>query len=324
MASAIGLGQVIIRGTEISGQAPGNSASVSAVHINTLDRDIVPLIKEDKDTKVDTQESQSITKTRLNDGTYFNWRDRTTVTKGGAPGQTVRSSTLVETDREGQSRVIERADTTISRSASGEQEQAEVYRRNSSGELVIDHVADVNTVKGTSGPANRTTIEKTADVNGNLSLLKQVDSVAVSDGPGERVITAETKTVDHLDGKPSVTAQETTSVTAQGNTTRSDSVVRTPGRFGWKETSRTITAEAKAPDGSVSRETVVYGRSIFSTKTGNAMLEPLVPRTKIVEREVHQPDGSILQQRDVYHRDVNGGWVPETFSTKEADKGLNN
>ena len=45
MASAVGLGQVIIRGTEISGQAPGNSASISAVHINTLDRDIVPLIE---------------------------------------------------------------------------------------------------------------------------------------------------------------------------------------------------------------------------------------------------------------------------------------
>jgi hypothetical protein len=124
-----------------------------------------------------------------------------------------------------------------------------------------------------------------------------------------------------LDGKLAVTAQETTSITSQGNTTRTDSVVHTPGRYGWEETSRTTTTETKAPDGSVSRETIMNGRSTFSTKTGNAMLEPLVPQTKIVEHEVHKPDGTTVLQRDVFQRDVNGNWAPESFSTKQADKG---
>jgi hypothetical protein len=53
------------------------------------------------------------------------------------------------------------------------------------------------------------------------------------------------------------------------------------------------------------------------------MLEPLVPQTKVVEREVRKSDGTAVLQRDVFHRDVNGEWVAETFSTKEADKGLN-
>ncbi len=50
-------------------------------------------------------------------------------------------------------------------------------------------------------------------------------------------------------------------------------------------------------------------------------MEPLVPQRKIVEQEVRQPDGTTVLQRDVFHRDVNGDWKPESFSTKEADKG---
>jgi hypothetical protein len=326
MASAVGLGQMIIRGTEISGQAPGNSASISAVHIDTLDRDIVPLIREDKNTKVDanTQESQSITKARLNDGSYFNWRDRTTVTREVAPGQTVSSSALVETDREGQSHVTQRTDTTISRSTLDEQEQARVYRRNSSGELVLDHVADANTVNKGRGMADTTSDQRIMDVNGNLIQVQQINSTTVNSEAKGRVTSSDSKTVDHLTGQPAITVQQTTSVVMHGNTKQSESVVRQPGQFGWEATSRTATTETKASDGSLVRETTVSGLPTYSTKTGNESFEPMTSQTKIVEREVHQPDGTIVQQRDVFHRDVNGEWVPETFSTKEADKGLNN
>jgi len=217
--------------------------------------------------------------------------------------------------------VSQHSDVTVSKSPSGETDHTKVYKRDSSGQLVLDRVVDASTTKGSGGTASTTSIEKTADFNGNLSVLKQVDAVAVNHGPNEQVITAETKTVDHLDGKLAVTAQETTSITSQGNTTRTDSVVHTPGRYGWEETSRTTTTETKAPDGSVSRETIMNGRSTFSTKTGNAMLEPLVPQTKIVEHEVHKPDGTTVLQRDVFQRDVNGNWAPESFSTKQADKG---
>lgn len=322
-ATASTFGQVIIRGTQSSDQSSGNSASSSDVTINTGDRNIVPLIKQTKDTKVDanTQRSESVTRARLGDGSYFDWQRSTTVTKDVSPNQSVSSTDVVEKDRQGQTRVSQHSDVTVNKSASGETDQTKVYKRDSSGQLVLDHVVDANTVKGSGGAANTTSIEKTADINGNLSLLKQVDSVAVNHGPNEQVITAETKTVNHLNGQLAVTARETTSITTQGNTKQTDSVVRTPGRFGWEETSRTTTTETKAPDGSVNRETIVDGRSIFSTKTGNAMLEPLVPQTKIVEHEVRNADGTTVVQRDVFHRDVNGEWKPESFSTKEADKG---
>ncbi|MGD1020219.1 MAG: hypothetical protein ABSA12_12985 [Verrucomicrobiia bacterium] len=323
VASAVSVGQVIVRGTQSSDQSAGTSASSSVVTIDTGDRNIVPLIKESKETKVDanTQRTESVTRARLSDGSYFEWQRSTTVTKDVSPGQSVSSTDVVEKDRQGQSRVSQHADVSVSKTASGETDQTKVYKRDSSGQLVLDHVVVADTVKGTGGAANTTSVEKTADVSGNLSVLKQVDQVAVNHGPNEKVITAETKTVDHLSGQLAVTAQETTSITTQGNTKQTDSVVRQPGRFGWEETSRTTTTETRAPDGSVSRETIVDGRSIFSTQTGNAMLEPLVPQTKIVEHEVHNSDGTTVLQRDVFHRDVNGDWKPESFSTKEPDKG---
>jgi hypothetical protein len=326
VASVAGFGQVIIRGTEISNPATSNSTSTSAVNINTGDRNIVPLINQSSDTKVNatTEQSESVTRSRLSDGSYYDWRNRTTVTKEIAPGQSASSSTLVETDREGGSHVTQQTDTTVSKTASGDREQANVYRRNSSGELVLDHVADVNTVNKGHGVADTTSDERAVDVNGNLIQLQQVNSTSVNQGPNEQVTTADTKTVDHMTGQAAVSAQESASVATQGNTKQSDTVTRAPGQYGWEATSRTTTTETKAPDGTVVRETTVNALPAYSTKTGNESLEPMTPQTKIVEHEVHKPDGTVVQQRDVYHRDVNGDWVPETFSTKEADKGLNN
>ena len=326
VTAVTGYGQVIIRGTEVSQPATGNSTSASAVNINTGDRDIVPLIKDVQNTKINatTEESDSVTKARLGDGSYYDWRTRTTVTKEVAPGQSVSSSTLVETDREGQSHVTQRTDTSVSKSVLGESEQARVYKRDSSGNLVLDHVASVDSVKKSGSVTDTTSDDRVLDVNGNLIQVQQVDSTSVSHGPNEQVTTADTRSVDHMNGQPAITVQETTSTATQGNTKQSDSVVSTHGQFGWEATSRTTTTETKAPDGTVVRETTVSSLPAYSTKTGNESLAPLTPQTKIVEHDVHNPDGTIVQQRDVYHRDVNGEWVRETFSTKEADKGLNN
>jgi hypothetical protein len=323
-ATASSFGQVIIRGTQSSDSSSGNSASTSAAIVNTGDRDIVPLIKETKDTKVDanTQRSETVTRARLSDGSYFDWQHSTTVTKDVAPGQSVSSTDVVEKDRQGQSRVSQRSDVTVSKTASGEADQTKVFKPDSSGQLRLDHVVVANTVKASGGAANTTSIEKTADVNGNLSLLKQVDSVAVNHGPNEQVITAETRTMNHLNGQLAVTAQETTSISTQGGSKQTDSVVRTPGPSGWEVTSRTTTTETKAPDGSVSRETIVNGRAAYSAKTDTDVGATLVPQTKIVEHEVHNSDGTTVLQRDVLHRDVNGDWKPESFSTKQADKEL--
>lgn len=312
--------QVIIRGTESSDK----SATSSAVTISTSDREVVPLIKETKETTVDahTQRSESVSRARLNDGSYFEWQRSTTVKKDLSPNSAVSSTDVVEKDRQGQDRVSRHKDETVNKSATGETTQSKLYTRNSKGTLVLDRVVDANTVKGSDGAENTTRVEKTADVNGNLTLKKQVEEVAIDRGPNEKVVTARTKTVDHLSGELAVTAEETSSITTQGGTKQTESVVRTPGRIGWEEKSRSTTTETTAPDGSVRRETIEQARSIYSEKSGNQLMEPLVPQRKIVEQEVRKPDGTTVLQRDVFRRDVNGDWKPESFSTKGADKGI--
>jgi hypothetical protein len=311
--------QVVVRGTE----SPDKSATSAEISISTRDRDIVPLIRESKDTKVDaaTERNESVTRARLNDGSYFDWQRSTTTTKELSPNSTVSSSDVVEKDRQGQDRVSRRTDETVSKSATGETDQTKVYKRNSSGQLVLDHVVDATTVEEGNGAASTTRIERNADINGNLTLQKQVEEVAADRGPNEKVITAKTKTVDHVSGQLAVTAEETTSITTQGGTRQVESVVRTPGPTGWVVSGRTTTTEVKAPDGSVSRETIEQGRSGYSSKTDNELSETSVPQRKIVDHEVHKPDGTTVLQRDVFHRDINGDWKPESFSTKAPDKG---
>lgn len=311
--------QVILRGTE----APDNSAAHSEVTINTGDRNVVPLIKDSKETKVDpkTDRTESVTRVRLNDGSYFDWQRSTSTKKELSPDKSVTSSDVVEKDRQGQEHFSRHTDETVSKSASGEIAETKMYTRNSSGQLVLDQVVDANTIKGSDGTANTTRTEKVPDVNGNLFVKTQREEVAVPHGPNENVVMSKTMAADHLTGKLAVTAQETTSITTQGGTKQIESAVLTPGRTGWELSSRTTTTETTAPNGSVTRETIERGRSLFSEKTGDALQEPLVPQRKIVEHEVRQPDGTTVLQRDVFHRDVNGDWKPESFSTKEADKG---
>jgi hypothetical protein len=311
--------QIIIRGTD----APDNSATHSEVTINTGDRNVVPLIKDSKDTKVDsaTQITESVTRARLNDGSYFDWQRSTATKKELSPDKSISSTDVVEKDRQGQEHFSRHTDETISKSDSGEIAETKMYTRNTSGQLVLDRVLDANTVKGADGTANTTRLEKVPDVNGNLVVKTQREEVAVPHGPNENVVMSKTMAADHLTGKLAVTAQETTSITTDGGTKRTDNTILTPGRTGWELSGRTTTTETTGANGSVTRETIEQGRSLFSEKTGDAMQEALVPQRKIVEQEVRQPNGTTVLQRDVFHRDVNGDWKTESFSTKEADKG---
>ena len=312
------LAQVIIRGTESSDK----TETTSAATIDTSDREIVPIIKDVKATKVNgaTEQTESVLRTRLNDGSYAETQRSTTVKQELSPNSAVSSTDVVERDRQGQARVSSHTDETVNKSGAGETTQSKVYTRTSDGHLVLDHVVDADTVKGSDGVANTTRVEKTADVNGNLSLKKQVDETAVDRSPNEKVVTAKTRTVDHLTGEIAETTEETSSITTQGNTKQTESVVHVPGRIGQEEQSRSVTTETTNPDGSVRRETIEQGRSIYSEKSGNQLMEPLQAQRKVVEQEVRQPDGTTVVQRQVFHRDVNGDWTPETFSTKGADQ----
>jgi hypothetical protein len=316
--------QVVIHGTETSNQSGSSSASTAAVTINTGDRDVVPLIKDTKDNKVDpsTERTESITRARLNDGTYFDWLHTSTVKKEVSPGRTISSSDVVESDRQGQSHVSEHSDETVSKSATGDTSEKRTYTRNSSGQLVLSQMVDADTTKTGPGATSTTRVEKSVDANGNLVLKQQVEEVTVDHGPNQKVVTSQIKTVDHLNGQLAVSAQETTSITTQGSTKQTDSVVRTPGvNGGWQASGRTTTTETTAPDGSVKSETIEQGPAAYTTKAGDDISGSIVPQRKIVETEVRKPDGTTVVQRDVFQRDVNGDWTPQSFSTKEADKG---
>jgi hypothetical protein len=198
--------------------------------------------------------------------------------------------------------------------------QAKVYTRNSSGQLVLDSVAETAAGRDADGGTNTTRVEKTVDVNGKSVVNKQQEQTVVEQGPNQNVTTAKTTSVNHLTGQLEVTAETTTSTRTDGDAKHIETVVRTPGRTGWQVSGRTTTTETNAPDGSVNRETVVQGRSLFSTHTGDDM-EPIVPQRKIVEHETRQADGTVTTQRDAFRRDVNGDWKPESFSTNQPSVG---
>ena len=123
----------------------------------------------------------------------------------------------------------------MSKSATGEATQSKVYTRNSKGELgwIAWWTPTPSSWRWCGG---NDTVEKTADVNGNLTLKQQVEEVAVDRSPNEKVVTAKTRTVNHLTGELAVTAEETSSITTQGNTKQTESVVHVPGRLGCRGT----------------------------------------------------------------------------------------
>src|ERR1043166_8185436 len=221
--SAVGLAgaitasaQVVVRGNE----SPDKSATSSEVIISTPDRDIGPFIEETKSTKVNTttERTESVTRARQNDGSYFDWMRSTTTQKEVSPNSIVSTTDVVEKDRQGQDHVARHTDETISKSATGASTQTKVYTPNSSGNLVLNRVVEWTSVKEGNGAVNTTSSERVADINGNLILQKQVEEVVVDRGPNEKVVTTKTKTVDHLSGQVAVTSEKTTSITTQGGT----------------------------------------------------------------------------------------------------------
>jgi len=320
VSAATSQAQVVVRGTESSDQ----STSSSRVDIITPDREIVPLIKETRKTQENetTQRNETITRVRLNGGGYFDWQRSTTVKKEVAPGVTDVSSDVVQMDRQGGERTTERSTETVVQTDNGEKSQTKVYTPNSTGRLVLDHVVTATTVTEPGGREKTTRVEQVADVNGNLVVQNQIEGTTTEQGPNETATTAETRSVNHLTGQLGVTGESTTSTRTDGATKQVETVVRRPGRTGWEVTGSTTTTETTAPDGSVTRETIESGRSLYSTYTGNQLLEPLVPQRKTIEHETRQPDGTVVVQRDVFRRDVNGDWTPETFSTNQPTTGL--
>ncbi len=317
LTTAISSAQVVIRGTESS----DNSAVHSEVAIQTMDRMLVPLVKDVQQINSGaTERTESVTKARLNDGTYFDWQRANTVKRQVAPDVTQVSTVVNEMDRQGGDHVIRDTTETVVKTDAGEKFEAKVYTRNSSGHLVLDRIIDASTFMNAEGQANTARNEMVTDVNGNAIIQQQKVETTVSEGTNEKVTTGLTRSVDHLTGLLRVTDNTSTIVRSDDGIKQTDTEVRTPGRTGWEVAKKTSTTETTTPDGSVTRETIEQGRPLYATYTGDQMMEPLEPQRKIVERQTRNPDGTFTVRREVFRRDVNDEWQRQSFSTDQPEE----
>lgn len=307
----------------ISGQASKDeSASAEQITISTMDRSFVPLVIENKLTKVDenTTRSESAARARLNDGSYFDWRTVVAVERQIDSNHTEVFQNLVEKDRQGNTRTTLQINLEVVKTPDGEESKASQYRRDSSGAMALDRVTSATTTKNPDGTSTTTSIEDVRDVNGSLQPVQKTLETVVASSPTEKQITTQIQRFDHADGQFAVVARERATVDTTGsNTTRTERIIQQPDGAGWKDTGKVITTETRQPDGTLQRETIEQGQTLYSKLAAPPMnVEPLVAQRKIVEREAHNPDGTVVIQRDVFVRDVNGDWKPQSFSTEAA------
>ena len=157
-------------------QSADKSASRETVTVRTMDRSYVPLVIETKDTKVDAQttRSESVTRARLNDGSYFDWQRSTTVTRQVDPNRTEAVTDIVETDRQGATRTTRQVAENVAKTSTGEQANTSVRRRDSSGNLVLEGETVSTTTKQPDGSLSVVRVEKHADVGGTLRPERQI------------------------------------------------------------------------------------------------------------------------------------------------------
>lgn len=297
-------------------ESPDKSRTRTEIVRTTMDRTDVPLTINTKETQVDagTKRYENTTRVRLSDGSYAPLQRSTTVERQVSPTVTTLSSDVQMQDRQGGVRQTRKVDETITKTDSGEKSKTEVYQRDASGQLVLQSQTTTAATQNPDGTVSKVSLENTADINGKLTPKEQVEEVVVKNGSGTESITRNIQSIDHLTGNFTVTAKESETVRLDGNTKRIETVVQKPGRSGWEVYQKTTTTESRASDGSKQRETVEQERSLFTTRTGDSM-EPLVPKRKIVESELRNPNGTTIMQRDIFTRDVNGDWKPVSFST---------
>ncbi len=298
-------------------QSPDKSAKTQQIAISTMDRSSVPLLIESRETKPDaaTTRTESVAKGRLNDGSYFSWRNMVTTERMLDPQHTEITQDLQENDRQGGTRTTAQIKQEIETTPTGEISSESRYRRTSSGTMALDHLTSIMTRDGGDGATLTTRMEQTADVNGNLRPVEQARETTVSLSPTDNRITSQISRPDHLDGQFKVVEQDVTTVQKTADATRTEKVMQSLTAEGWRDTGKIVTTETRAPDGSMTRETIQEGIGLYADKSTSAIND--TPRTarKIVEHEVQQPDGTFVEKRDVFTRDVNGDWKPQTFST---------
>jgi hypothetical protein len=315
-AVAPAFAQVNVTGT----QTADKSSASAQVSVTTMDRSFVPLTIETKQTKVDaaTTRSDSVTRAQLNDGSYFDWRTTSTITRSNATSTQATTDTI-EKDRQGDVRATKSSTKTVTTTPQGQQSSTTNYRRDASGRLVAESETTAVTTRNPDGSLSTAQVEKRAGLEGDMRPVRQIEETTIAKGDNDSTTVRKISDYDHLGNRFGLTAQETTRVQADGNTTRSETRVQKPSGAGWNDEARIITTETRAANGSARREIIEEGRSLYAKQTGTpSSVEPLQPQRKIVEEEVRKPDGTMKLERQVFRRDINGDWKPATFSTDAA------
>jgi hypothetical protein len=306
------------------GESTAPEGERSQIILGTRDRTVVPATTETRETKTETgTRSETITRLRDAGGDYFEWQRATDVVREVSPGKFERTTEVIERDRQGGERERKLIQQSTDKTETGERSSTLEYRRDSSGNLVRSREEAATITKNLDGTVSIARTESDYDINGRPVAQRQIEGVTTTSTDGKtQTTTSTTRSVDHLHGgNVGVTARETVVVQTEGNTTRSETVTQRPVGASWENTGRTVTTETRANDGTIQRETLVEGRSLYARQGGRAEYGDLVPQSKIVERQVRQSDGTTVIQRDLYRRDVNGDWKPTTFSTEAAQLG---
>ncbi|HUK84104.1 MAG TPA: hypothetical protein VLZ12_15900 [Verrucomicrobiae bacterium] len=303
----------------ITGQQ-SNDKSVTGLQINvgTMDRTVVPLTVETKETKVNdtTTRSESVTRARLGDGSYFDLITTTATTSQPNPNTTETVIETVEKDRQGGERATRRVTTETNKTAAGEQSNTSTYRRDSSGKLVLEGQIASTTRQNPDGSLSTITVEKRTGGGGALQPQRRIEQTTVESDANTKQVVSKIMTPNHMDGGLSVTSRETATIRTDGNTTSTEVLIQSPSGTTWQNVGKVLTTETRDPNGSVRRETIEEGQSQYAPK--EQPVGSLVPQRKIVETEVRKPDGTVVMERNAYRRDVNGEWKPTTFSVETA------
>lgn len=308
----------VIKGGESDQPAGERSATI----LHTRDRDIVPAVVTTKETKTgpNTGRTDTITRLRDNQGSYFEWQRSSAVSKETAPGTIERTTEVIELDRQGGERERKLIKQTTQQTASGVRSTTAEYRPNSSGESTLMREVSSASTKDSGGAVTEARTISEYDVNGRAVVTRQLESVAITEG-NQTTTTTTDKSVNHLHGGITPISREIATSRKDSNQTTTETLRQKPSGATWENDGRTTVIQTQSPDGSIQRETIVEGRSLYARQGGRADSGDLVPQTKTVDREVRQPDGTVVILRDMYRRDVNGDWKPTTFSTEGAQRG---
>jgi hypothetical protein len=315
--SRLALGQVsIIRG----GEATDPDGQQSQIIIKAGDRTIVPATVGTKETKIDSgTRTETVTRLRDGNGNYVEWLRASDVVREVAPGKFERTTEVVERTWQGGERERRLIQQSATRTDAGEVSTTTESRRDSSGRLVVAQETSATSTKRTDGTIANSRTEKDFDINGRPAVTRQIDGTTTVSVDGRLQKTTSTiKSVDHLRGGIGESYREEVTVQTDANSTRSEAVMQRPVGGNWENNSRAITVETRSSDGTVQRETVIEGRSLYG---GGGTSTTLMPQSKVVERQVRQADGTVVIQRDSFRRDVNGDWKAVTFSTEGAKLG---